>query len=179
MREYVEGDNLLTVVKKHGCMESDILVKTAIQLCSMLDVLHSQETPIVHSDIKPENIVCRDDHRFILIDFETARRLEFGKDHGTMRMGSRPTAAPEQFGEARVDCRTDIYGLGMTLLYLACGSYDRKDLRTSGLTLWGQIMIRKCLAYNPDKRYKNAAEFRKQLLKYERLLRFEKKIRKK
>lgn len=177
MREYVEGDNLLTVVRKHGCMRSDILVKTAIQLCDLLEVLHLQKPPIIHSDIKPENIVCKDNRKFILIDFETARRLEPGKDHDSMRMGSRPTAAPEQFGEAGVDCRTDIYGLGMTLLYLACGSYDKKDLITSGLTLLGQRMIRKCLAYNPDKRYKDAAEFRKRLLEYERLLGFERKLR--
>lgn len=169
MREYVEGETLLTTVKKHGCMGEKCLVNTAIHLCNLLEVLHSQEPPVIHRDIKPENIVCKEDHTFIFIDFETAVRLVPEKNNDTVRMGSRLIAAPEQVARAEADCRTDIYGIGMTLLYLACGSYDKKDLRTSGLSLYMQRMIRKCLAYNPDRRYRTAAEFREKLLRYKRL----------
>lgn len=161
MREYVEGDNLLAVVKKHGCMAGDTLTATALQLCELLEILHSQEISIVHGDMKPENIICKRNHRFILIDFETARRLK-SRETPDFRLHMCRRTLTEHPG---ADCRTDIYGLGITLLYLACGSYDRKDLRTAGIPLRLRRIIRKCLAYDPRRSYRNVGELRKTLLR--------------
>lgn len=166
MREYVEGETLLSLVKKRGCMPEKTLVNTAIYLCRLLEILHGQQPPIVHRDIKPENIVYTKKHTFTFIDFETARKYSPNKDYDTLVMGSRSTAAPEQYGFSQTDCRTDIYGLGMTLLYLACGSYDQKDLKESGLSRRLQKIIQKALAFDPDKRYANARQFRKELSRY-------------
>lgn len=165
LREYAEGETLLTIVKKRGCMPEKVLIRTAIQLCDLLELLHSQKPPVIHRDIKPENIIFTKSKKFTLIDFETARRYSSGKKRDTLIIGSRPTAAPEQFGYAQTDGRTDIYGLGMTLLFLACGTYERKDLRNVCISRKLRKVILKTIAFDPAKRYKNVALLRKELVK--------------
>ncbi len=63
-----------------------------------------------------------------LIDFGAARRHTPGRDTDTRHLGTRTTAAPEQYGFAQTDPRTDLYAAGATLLWLATGSYGRKAL---------------------------------------------------
>lgn len=168
IREYVEGETLLTVVKRCGCMPEPVLVEIGIQLCHLLEILHSQDPPVIHRDIKPENIIVKKDRTLTLIDFETARRYTPGKTRDTLLMASHPTAAPEQYGFGQTDCRTDIYGLGMTLLYLACGSYDRRDLKNSELSGCIRIIIRKTLFLNIDRRYSSVVKLRNKLERYQR-----------
>ena len=80
-------------------------------------------------------------------------------------MGSRPTAGPEQFGYSQTVPRTDIYGLGMDLLFLISGNYERKDLKTIQMSARLKRIIRKATEFNPNKRYPAVEEFRKDLWK--------------
>lgn len=168
VREYVEGETLISVVKKYGCMPESVLLETGIRLCKLLEILHSQNPPVIHRDIKPENIVVRKDRTLTLIDFETAGLFLPGKAADSVHMASRPTAAPEQFGLGLPDCRTDVYGIGMTLLYLSCGSYEREELKNSELSAELKIIIRKTLSLNIDRRYSSVIKLRKKLECYRR-----------
>lgn len=165
-REYIEGENLLSIVKKRGCMPERVLAETGIKLCGLLEILHQQVPPVIYRDIKPENIIYKGNHTFTFIDFETVRKYSRKKDQDTLIMGSRPTAAPEQFGYSQTDPRTDIYGLGMTMLFLASGNYDRENLKNLQMSVRMRRIIRKATAFNPDKRYSTVGYFRKDLLKY-------------
>ena len=68
------------------------------------------------------------DGTLTLIDYETARCYKEGLDEDTYFMGTRGTAAPEQYGFGQSDIRTDIYGIGRTLLYLLTGGYRLEEL---------------------------------------------------
>lgn len=96
------------------------MVDWAWQLCDVLRYLH--ERNYVYRDMKPGNILLRPDGRLALIDFGTMRVYKPGKAGDTVCLGTRGYAAPEQFGGmGQTDARTDIYGLGATLYYLATG----------------------------------------------------------
>ena len=166
LREYIEGKTLFELVKRKGCMSENVLCLTGIRLCRLLEILHSQQLPVIHRDIKPENIIYTRKHTFTLTDFETARKYSPEKEHDTYVMGSRPTAAPEQFGYAQTDQRTDIYGLGMTMNYLACGTYERKDLKKTEISGGLRKIIYKATSFDPDKRYQSAGQLCAALMRH-------------
>lgn len=170
LREYIEGETLFGLVKRKGCMPENTLCQTGIRLCRLLEILHRQNPPVIHRDIKPENIVYTPKHIFTLIDFETARKYSPEKQHDTYVMGSRPTAAPEQFGYAQTDQRTDIYGLGMTMNYLACGTYDRRDLKNTKISRGIRRIIFKATSFDPDERFQSAEHLRCVLMQHRKII---------
>ncbi len=120
------------------------------KLCGLMAVLHIQEPPIIHRDIKPENIILLSGGGLGLIDFGAARRYAPGRDTDTRHLGTRTTAAPEQYGYAQTDSRTDLYAAGATLLWLAAGTYDREALST--LPGWLKRAQGKAMAFDPADR---------------------------
>lgn len=128
LRTYLEGENLTQWrEREEGCPEG-LCISLGRKLCALLEVLHSQQPPVIYRDIKPENILLLPDGGIGLIDFGIARQFKDGKDTDTRHMGTRATAAPEQYGYAQTDQRTDLYSLGMTLIWLLTGRYDRDSL---------------------------------------------------
>lgn len=77
--------------------------------------LHRQNPPVIHRDVKPDNILVMGDGTVILTDFNIARHVSGVKSRDTLIMGTAGYAAPEQFGFAESDARTDVYGLGATV----------------------------------------------------------------
>ncbi|HLX56119.1 MAG TPA: serine/threonine-protein kinase [Ktedonobacteraceae bacterium] len=86
-----------------------------IQLCTVLDYLHSQQPPIVFRDLKPANIMRTPTGQIYLIDFGIARYFKPGQAKDTIALGSPGYAAPEQYGKAQTTPRADIYSLGVVL----------------------------------------------------------------
>jgi len=90
----------------------------AVELLQILKYLHGHTPPIIHRDIKPQNVILREDGTVFLVDFGAVQAVY----HETVAFGSTIVGtygymAPEQFrGQAYP--ATDLYGLGMTLLYL-------------------------------------------------------------
>ncbi len=93
--DFIRGENLDEAVKKHGRFSQKQVKKWAEQLGEALKYLHSQNPPIVHSDIKPANIMLTQDGDVCLIDFNIS--LAMG---GTMESAvgiSAGFSPPEQY----------------------------------------------------------------------------------
>ena len=118
-------------------------------VCQALTVLHERQ--IIHRDVKPENVLCTNDGRVVLIDFNIAR-IEKESDHDTQILGSLGYAAPEQMGIAPSDARTDIFAAGVLLNVLLTGEHPCNVLAKGRA---GRI-IRKCISTNPKGRYPSA-----------------------
>lgn len=155
MRNYVAGASLAQKLEKYNYSDAET-VNVGINLCKEVRKLHHRKPPVIHRDIKPENIIIKPDGSLALIDLETARTYKAGQREDTHFVGTRETAAPEQYGFGQSDERTDIYGIGRTLLYVKTGGEYPDDLcKLSGDRKINRI-IRKCCSFDPDRRYANA-----------------------
>src|SRR5256714_8099876 len=91
------------------------VLEIGIQLCRVLEYLHSQHPPIIFRDLKPANIMRTPTGQLYLIDFGIARYFKPGQPKDTTALGSLGYAAPEQYGRAQTTPRADIYSLGAVL----------------------------------------------------------------
>jgi hypothetical protein len=164
LREYIEGYTLRYVVEKSGGYAEQDLLELVIRLCDAVFALHEMDEPVIHRDIKPENIIVRPNGAVNLIDMETARIFSIDKENDTIYLGTFTTAAPEQYGYAQTDTRTDIYAIGMTMLYLATGGYDRNELSQTDYSAKTKKAILKCCSFDPAQRYQTVMELKKALV---------------
>jgi WD40 repeat protein len=98
------------------------VVKLGLQLCTVLDYLHTRQPPIIFRDLKPANIMVKPGGDIALIDFGIARHFKPGQTKDTVAFGSAGYAAPEQYGKAQTTAQSDIYSLGATLHQCLSGS---------------------------------------------------------
>ena len=167
--DYVEGRPLSDILSEEGVIEEDKVVDYAIQLCDVLDYLHSQKPPIIYRDLKPANIMLRPDGKITLIDFGTARKYNYDSVSDTTCLGTIGYAAPEQFaGETlrQTDARTDIYNLGATMYHLLTGvnpsepPYELYPIRRWDESLSNGLekIILRATRKDPDKRFNDCKE---------------------
>lgn len=154
LRNYVTGISLAQKLEKYSYSDAE-LVAVGLDLCKEVRKLHHRKPPVIHRDIKPENIIIRPDGTLMLIDLETARTYKEGQREDTRFMGSRETAAPEQFGFGQSDERTDIYGIGRTLLYVKTDGDIPDDLKKLHGDRRINNVIRKCCNFDPKRRFSN------------------------
>lgn len=122
--EYINGSDLEMVLNKTRELPYDKILEWAIDLCDVLDYLHSHKpNAIIFRDMKPANIMVDSLGKVRLIDFGIAKQfISDGKKH-TM-IGTEGYSAPEQY-KGEVSPLSDIYGLGATLHHIL----TRKDPR--------------------------------------------------
>lgn len=157
LREYVPGKNLWECNRAY--FTSEFICKTGIELCRILEYLHGQSTPVIHRDIKPQNVILRDDGRIALIDFGIARLYRENKTSDTRISGTRNFAPPEQYGFGQTDEKSDIYSLGMLLTWMLTG--EERAIEKPGNFL--EKVLYHCTAFSPRERYSNAGQVRRQL----------------
>jgi WD40 repeat protein len=121
--DFIEGETLEERLSKTpgGRLPLEKALSIGIQLCSVLDYLHTRQQPIIFRDLKPGNIMLTPGGLVYLIDFGIARHFKAGQVKDTAAFGSPGYAAPEQYGKAQTTPRSDIYGLGATLHQLLTG----------------------------------------------------------
>src|SRR2546428_4305870 len=101
--DFIEGETLQEHLNKsvQGRLPVGKVLEIGIQLCSVLDYLHTRNPPIIFRDLKPANIMLTSDGYIYLIDFGVARHFKTGKARDTIAFGSPGYAAPEQYGKAQ------------------------------------------------------------------------------
>ena len=165
--DYIEGNTLEKALNLMGAQPQEYVIEWGIQLCDVLEYLHTRKPAIIYRDIKPGNIMLRPDGTITLIDFGTAREFKEQKNSDTSYLGTRGYAAPEQFGGmGQTDARTDIYCLGATLYHLVTGhNPSEPPYEFYPIRYWNQqlspgleYIINKCVQSNPDDRYSSCAE---------------------
>ena len=160
LREYIEGIPLDRYVMKKGGLKESELLETAVKICKTVETFHCQKEPLIHRDIKPENIVLTPSGEVVLIDFGTMRFYKETGQRDTFVVGSRGTAAPEQYGYTQTDRRTDVHAIGQTLLYMAAECYAIDQLAECSISSRLKKVIKKACSFEPDARYKDAEELR-------------------
>ena len=168
LRQYIEGCSLTEYMDSRLYFTDVEVIDFMLDICNIIQILHEQDPPIIHRDIKPENfIVQKGTGLLYLVDLDTARQFAPDKSRDTKLMGTPAHAAPEQFGFSQSDIRTDIYALGKTMLYLACGTTDDSAPAQRPLPSAFEKIIQQCLSFSPDNRYRDIHAL-KQALHHER-----------
>lgn len=170
--DFIEGYSLDQYIDSGTYIDPENLKRWFIQLCEVLDYLHSHDPKIIHSDIKPANIIITPDNNVCLIDFNISL------DGVTDAMGySKFYASPEQISSAyaamegrayAVDERTDIFSLGATFYHLFSWHLPAEDaVSNPPLTSimptedYFYEIIDKCMRPDPNDRYSSSAQLLK------------------
>ncbi|MBP3879172.1 MAG: protein kinase [Lachnospiraceae bacterium] len=148
--DFISGRDFGTMLREYGRFDEKRVLKWAGQLADVLAYIHTRKPPIVHSDIKPSNIMVDQNDELTLIDFNISRI--FQKDRRDGSWISAGYSAPEQFGDIavyeqfrrdraekgdpvsyretlpaelfskQIDPRTDVYSFGATLYHFLTGT---------------------------------------------------------
>ena len=124
VQELAPGETLEARLARGAVFDTARWVDLADQLLDVLVYLQSLDPPIVHRDVKPQNVIVDDEGSARLVDFG-AVRAELRDDSdggGSTVVGTFGYMAPEQFRGA-ASPETDLYGLGATLLFAATGRH--------------------------------------------------------
>lgn len=117
-QEVAEGRSLAELVAAGERFSEPEVRRIALDVLAVLTYLHGLNPPIIHRDIKPQNIIRRDDGRIFLVDFGAVQTVyRDTMTFGSTVVGTYGYMAPEQFRGQAVPT-TDLYGLGATLIHL-------------------------------------------------------------
>jgi serine/threonine protein kinase len=174
--ELVEGEDLKLAIRRRGPFPPAEAAALGATLAEALAAAHAQG--VIHRDVKPNNVMIATDGSLRLLDFGLARGA--GVDvtsltrTGTI-LGTPAYMSPEQFEDAAVDERSDIYSLGVVLFEVLTGQLPFKGTtaiavglahRTEpppllrsvrpGLPAWLERVVLRCLEKDPGRRFASA-----------------------
>lgn len=161
VREYIEGMSLAQMVLQKGGISEAEICRISRKICQTAEQFQNPDGPMIHRDIKPENIVVTPGGEVVFIDFGTMRSYKKDGSRDTFVVGTRGTAAPEQYGYTQTDQRTDVYAIGQTMLYMVSESYEMNQLSECAVSRRMKKIIEKACSFEPDKRYGDAAQLRR------------------
>ena len=180
----VEGQDLHDVIRNNqGPLPFHRALNIALQLCSALDAAHAEG--VMHRDLKPRNILLDASDHVYVTDFGLAKSVESEAAAMTRTgdfIGTPLYMSPEQIESRAVDCRSDLYSLGLIFYEMVTGDlpfsgkssvqvmHSRmttapKDpkLLAPDLPNYFAGVIAKCLVRDPSERYQSAGEIRRDL----------------
>lgn len=161
VREYIEGMSLAQMVLQKGGISEAEICRISRKICQTAEQFQNPDEPMIHRDIKPENIVVTPGGEVVFIDFGTMRSYKKDGSRDTFVVGTRGTAAPEQYGYTQTDQRTDVYAIGQTMLYMVSESYEMNQLSECAVSRRMKKIIEKACSFEPGKRYGDAAQLRR------------------
>ena len=120
--EYIEGEDMSTLLKRGEVFSVEEVMGWTLDLLDGLDYLHSQDPPIIHRDIKPNNLKLTSRGNIVLLDFGMAKETS-GNTLGMKSVFgySRRYSPLEQIEGTGTDHRSDIFSLGATVFHLLTG----------------------------------------------------------
>ena len=178
--EYIEGDTLKNYLQNKKTPDIDQTLNIMSQLLQGLDAAHQQG--VVHRDVKPENLMLRDNTDVLITDFGIAHTDRSTMTVGNSILGSPAYMSPEQCLGQTVDARSDLFSAGVILYQLLTGQKpfsgkaitdtmhqilhsqpaSPSALNSTLATDWDNL-INKALAKNADKRFQTASDFQQAL----------------
>jgi serine/threonine protein kinase len=198
--QFIQGDDLGAMMKKRTAneyppgaakpFEVDSVLNWADQLLDALDYLHTQNPPILHRDIKPQNLKLNERGEIILLDFGLAKGATAGQSTAfTSIYGYTPSYAPlEQIQGSGTSTRSDLYSLAATLYNLLTGATPADALTRATAAVSGKsdplkpihslnakvseslsAVLMNALSQNPELRPVGADDLRKALRNAPRL----------
>ena len=186
--EYVDGTNLRNYARADQLLEAKTVLKIIAQCADALAYAHKQD--LIHRDIKPANIIYNYSDDYVkLTDFGIARIPDSTRTRAGSILGTPLYMSPEQLAGERLDARSDLYSLGVTLYHLLTGSppfrpktmaelmrsitqEQHKDIAeidpaTPSCIAWS---VNKALEKSPDKRFQSAASMANKLRECEMMI---------
>ncbi|HEX5217371.1 MAG TPA: protein kinase [Vicinamibacterales bacterium] len=170
--EYVDGEDLASLLRRIGRLPEDKATEIARQLCAGLAAAHDEG--VLHRDLKPANVMIDGRGRAKITDFGLAGATA-GISGREAQAGTPQYMAPEQFEGRELSVQTDIYSLGLVLYEVFTGkrAFDSRDLNelkalhssaptnpsvhVAGLNPIVERAILRCVDPDPGKRPRSAA----------------------
>ena len=186
--EYISGNTLSEYVAEHGALDQRTAIRWTRQLCEVVKYMHSRKpNGIIHSDLKPENIIITPDQNICVIDFNASLETAENGQELTAIGVTNGYAAPEQYNVSlkgvsktspyyryvkaaqhygKVTFRTDIYAIGAVSYFMLTGYTPNIwldgviPLNRFELTVGDgyRYCIEKAMEPNPKKRFASAEE---------------------
>jgi eukaryotic-like serine/threonine-protein kinase len=174
--EYVDGEDLQSVLRRKGKLPSGEAADIIAQVCSALEAAHAEG--VIHRDLKPQNIMIAGNNRVYVMDFGIARSiLTSGMTHTGALIGTPDYMSPEQAKGLPLDARSDLFTVGVIFYELLSGIQPFRADTAMG-TLWKRTSeparplaeinnstppalsdaVKKCLEIDPEKRFQNVTE---------------------
>ena len=175
--DHVEGQSLDKVVREQGPQSEEDVQRWMLQICDAIGYLHRQNPPVIYRDMKPNNIMLHPDGYVKLIDLGVAREYKDEARKDTIAFGTTGYAAPEQYGKAQTDARTDIYGIGATMWHLLGGEappveFPLPNVREKNEQVgegFADVIIPQCTQLDREARYQTCEELAADLEIYQEL----------
>ncbi|MBE9041743.1 serine/threonine protein kinase [Oscillatoriales cyanobacterium LEGE 11467] len=121
VQELAVGESLAALVEKGWQPDERRVRKMALQLLDILNYLHQLTPPVIHRDIKPQNIIRHTNDKLYLVDFGAVQDVYRNTlTRGGTFVGTLGYMPHEQF-RGQVGAASDLYALGATLLFLLSG----------------------------------------------------------
>jgi len=171
--EYVDGEDLASLLKRIGRLPQDKAIDIARQICAGLAAAH--DAGVLHRDLKPANVMLDRRGKVRITDFGLAGLATAGGDE--IRAGTPAYMAPEQLAGTAATARSDIYSLGLVLYEIFTGKrvfeaatvaeLAQQHASTSpkspsqlveGLDPLVERVILRCLEDDPNKRPQSALQ---------------------
>lgn len=181
--KYIDGGDLSKRQEENGGKVDEFTVSQwALEICDVLDYIHSQNPPIIYRDLKPANLMLDTRNRVMLVDFGIARFVA-PTQKGVTAIGTMGYAPPELFA-GKVEPASDIYSLGATVFHLLTGN-DPQDKPlmifdftknpkprqiNPSITPEMEQMICKAVEDKPEDRFATARAFGQELKRHVRRL---------
>ena len=175
--EYIDGEDLSELLKRGEIFSLDSVMGWAMDILDGLDYLHSQDPPIIHRDIKPNNLKLTPRGKIVLLDFGMAKETSTSNTFAARSVFgySRRYSPLEQIEGSGTDVRSDIFSLGASLYHLVTGEPPVDVLARASAIVAGRpdpllpansinpevpvpvaAVLNSALALNPENRFESA-----------------------